>query len=134
MESIQKKVSTSLVPWFSVSECTRGVGLAQFRSSESLSNADLKEPWKHERLESEKRPKNYLRQEFKDRLSNGQHITYQLQLQLHTWEDTTDNEQLFNSALEWAEEWLDLGTITLHHALQDDVTGKFPRNSVLSLT
>ena len=69
-------------------------------------------------------PKQYLEEEFVQRIRDLG-VSYNLQIQLHEWQDDKDTNMLYNPALIWEESdypWLDLVKIRLLTVLPDDVT------------
>lgn len=83
-----------------------------------LGEEDRKHIWLQARLADETRPIDYLRQEFKTRISTAP-ITYHLQIQLRR---PKDNPEILNSCRPWDDEWLDLATVTLDRLLHDEET------------
>lgn len=90
---------------------------------------DLDDPERQERLPSETRPKDHLRQEFKQRLARGG-VLYDLSIQIRNHVDNSRDER-YDSMKPWDEQespWHRLGTITLTEALPDAVTEKLRFN------
>ncbi|MDJ0678113.1 MAG: hypothetical protein QNJ36_22465 [Calothrix sp. MO_167.B42] len=94
-----------------------------------ISGEDWEKPWLQKRRIDEKRPIDYLRQEYIERLSQKS-IIFHLQLRLH--EDIQgDKSQIFTQEQEWSEEtspWLDLATVTIDRALSFEETEKLSFN------
>lgn len=83
----------------------------------------------YKRLPSETRSKDYLKEEFKERISRGP-IKYKLQLTLHEAR-SDDPPGILNIARYWDEAthpWLDLADVTLTALLAPDVTEGFKFN------
>lgn len=81
---------------------------------------DLAAPWSAERRPGETRPHDYLRQEFKQRLSAPEGVRYHLELQLR--EPPDDNEvdpALFDPGERWPDAWQRLGTVHLTRRASD---------------
>ncbi|MCH8486916.1 MAG: hypothetical protein LAT75_08620 [Candidatus Cyclonatronum sp.] len=80
-----------------------------------LDEYDLMIPTENQRiLPGETRSRNYLKDEYVERLREGQ-VKYKLQVQLHEASDDDDDE-IFNSCREWDETshpWMDLAVITM---------------------
>ena len=77
----------------------------------------------NERLESETRAKDYLKQEFKQRISR-EPVKYKLQMSLHVAQ-LDDPPSILNIARYWNETthaWLDVAVVTLTTLLSPDVT------------
>ena len=75
-----------------------------------------------ERFADETRPQDYLRQEFKERLSKGP-VHYRLQLQLHEVRPD-DSPHILHIGRVWDESthpWFDLADVTVTSTLPDDV-------------
>ncbi|QDZ20236.1 lipoxygenase [Chloropicon primus] len=71
----------------------------------------------HHRLDDEKRPTDYLRTEFKNRVTN-EVVRYRLQIQLHEWQ-ANDTDEVFNANKAWGTPFHDIGIITLHTPMND---------------
>ncbi len=81
------------------------------------------------RLAEEKRPKDYLRQELKDRLRRGP-VRYRLQAQLHAV-SAEDPHELYDTSRTWDETthpWRDLAIVMVERALDDAVTERLRFN------
>ena len=81
------------------------------------------------RLPSETRAKDYLKQEFKERLSRAP-VKYKFQLTLHE-PRSHDPPDILNVARHWDEAthpWLDVADVTLIVLLTPDVTEQLPYN------
>ncbi|XP_078369932.1 allene oxide synthase-lipoxygenase protein-like [Oculina patagonica] len=95
-----------------------------------LSEDDQRKPWEYVRLPSETRPKDYLKKEFKERISRGP-IKYKLQLTLHEAR-ADDPPGILNIARYWDEAthpWLDVADVTLISILTPDVINGFRFNA-----
>ena len=71
----------------------------------------------------EPRPKNYLREEFVQRLKRD-HLEYKLQVQLHKWKED-DTNILYNASVPWDKDghpWIDVASIVLNALLPENVT------------
>ena len=80
--------------------------------------------WVRERLPTEHRPTNYLREELKQRLTQQGPLMMRLQAQFHRMApgDTVD---WYNSSVDWPEEdhpWVDIGLVVLTAPLPDEHT------------
>ena len=74
------------------------------------------------RHENEKRPSDYLRQEYVDRLAKGV-VNYRLQIQIHE-ASPSDTATIFHAGILWDKEthpWLDLATVTIRTPISPDV-------------
>ena len=71
----------------------------------------------HHRLDDERRPTDYLRNEFRNRVS-AEVVRYRLQIQLYEWK-AGDTDEVFNANKAWGTPFLDLGVITLHTPMND---------------
>jgi catalase len=91
-----------------------------------LGDEDRKHIWLQARLPDEKCSTDYLRQEFKTRITSAP-VTYHLQIQLKRPTPNEDKE-IFNSCRAWNDEWLDLATVTLDRLLPDAETDKLRFN------
>ncbi len=84
-----------------------------------LDEYDMKMPTENQRiLPGEKRIRNYLKEEYVERLQNRA-IKYKLQVQLHEASDDDDAE-IFNCCRKWDEvshPWMDLAEITINKSL-----------------
>lgn len=93
---------------------------------------DAKRPWDQVRFPNETKPNDYLRTEFKERLSK-KNVIYHLQIQLREEDGLSplDKNSLFRQEVEWEEKnfpWLDLATLTLDKVLSFDETEKLRFN------
>jgi len=87
---------------------------------------DQKYIWLRDRLPGDTRPSNYLRMEFKDRLQKGP-VHYKLQIQIHTWNNSTSTHNIFNCGVDWdltTHPFTDIADVVFTNALEDDVTEK----------
>ena len=78
--------------------------------------ADLRTPWFQEAKPGETRPPNYLKDEFRQRVTNGG-ATYHLEIQLHGWQEGEDRAVVLNSLYAWDEishPWMPLATVHIH--------------------
>ncbi len=74
--------------------------------------------WNQKRLPGDDRPRDYLRQEYKERLAQGP-ISYILQVQLHV-PQPNDPENICSPDQRWDTEthpWLDVATVTVDHLI-----------------
>lgn len=81
---------------------------------------DASHVWLRDRLQTEDRPSDYLRQELKDRIQK-EPIRMNLQAQFHLPE-SGDSEEWYNPSVDWDEQthpWMDLGQIELDETLPD---------------
>ncbi|CAB4010977.1 allene oxide synthase-lipoxygenase -like [Paramuricea clavata] len=88
-----------------------------------LSEEDQRHIWRNERLSSETRAKDYLKQEFKQRISRGA-VKYKLQMTLHEVQ-LDDPASILNIARYWDETthaWLDVADVKLTTLLSPGVT------------
>lgn len=87
-----------------------------------LDEYDMANPSENQRiLPGEERTRNYLKEEYQERLENGP-VKYKLQVQLHTAADDDDME-IFNSCREWEADshpWMDFAVIEIDKALTWD--------------
>jgi len=82
---------------------------------------DLQHLWLQNRRSIETRSHDYLRKELRDRLSSGQFVMFQLQVQEHC-PDSGDSLQWYDASLEWDQErcpWVPLATIMLEELMSD---------------
>lgn len=80
---------------------------------------DIEIIWKQDPLTEENRSRNYLKNELAERTRNKR-AKMILQLQLHTWNEETDDQEIFNSNVAWPEEshpWIDLAKLELEETL-----------------
>lgn len=78
------------------------------------SEEELRTPWMETRRHGDTRSRNYLKDEFRERVSK-QGVVYWLQLQLHEWRDG-DTEEVWNPLVRWDEAthpWMDVARIEL---------------------
>ena len=90
---------------------------------------DQQAPWFQKRRPDCTLPTDYLRQEFRRRLEDGQ-IIYHLDLALRQATDH-DGDETFSQLEQWDPEtspWLPLGTITLDRALSEEETERLSFN------
>jgi len=84
-----------------------------------LDDYDMKIPTENQRiLPGETRTRNYLKDEYVERLSQGS-VKYKLQVQLHEASDDDDDE-IFNCCRKWddaSHPWMDLAEITMNKPL-----------------
>lgn len=81
---------------------------------------DLAAPWSAERRVGETRPHDYLRQEFKQRLSAPEGVRYHLEVQLREPPDENHvDEALFDPGERWDVPWHRLGTVHLERRASD---------------
>ena len=74
------------------------------------------------RHESEKRPEDYLRQEYVSRLRKGA-VNYRLQIQIHE-ASPSDTATIFHAGILWDKEthpWYDLATVSIKTPLSPDI-------------
>ncbi len=79
------------------------------------SDEDLRKPWFQEARSHEARSRNYLKDEYVDRL-HRENVRYRFQIQLLDWEESMDREYELNSLYPWDEElypWRDLAEVTI---------------------
>ena len=93
---------------------------------------DAERPYDQIRFANETKPNDYLRNEFKERLSK-KNIIYYLQIQLREDDrkSTLDKSSLFRQEVEWEEKkypWLDLAKVTLDKVLSFEETEKLRFN------
>lgn len=75
--------------------------------------ADLRTPWFQEAKPGETLPPNYLKDEFRQRVTNGG-AAYHLEIQLHDWQEGDDRAVVLNSLYAWdeiAHPWMPLATV-----------------------
>ena len=80
------------------------------------------------RHENEKRPDDYLRKEYVERLKNRP-ITYHLQIQIRD-KSPEDTATIFHAGILWDKDthpWLDLATVTIKTHLSPDVIERLVR-------
>lgn len=79
--------------------------------------ADTSRPWDADRQQGEDRPYDYLRQEFRQRLSSPEGVRYRLELQLWEPPDTNEiDETMFDPGASWPEAtfpWRPVGDVHL---------------------
>lgn len=83
------------------------------------SEEDLAKAWFQEAHSNEKLGRNYLKNEFRQRLDKG-HVRYRFQIQLLEWQDSDERAYELNSLYPWDEKecpWRDLAEVTLTDAL-----------------
>jgi catalase len=84
-----------------------------------LDNYDMMIPTENQRtLPGETRSRNYLKDEYVDRLRKGP-VMYKIQVQLHQASDD-DDQEIFNCCRKWDEAshpWMDLAVITINKPL-----------------
>ena len=71
----------------------------------------------HRRLDTETRPTDYLRTEFKNRVRKGV-VRYRLQIQLYEAQ-ANDTDEVFNANKAWGTPFHDLGILTMHTPMND---------------
>ena len=79
---------------------------------------DLETPWIQDPQPDETRSRNYLKDEYRERVERGS-VRYILQIQLHDYENDTDDEAA-NSNRPWDEEthpWMDLAEVEIDKVL-----------------
>ena len=77
------------------------------------------------RHENEKRPDDYLRKEYVERLQKGP-VNYRLQIQIHE-ASLDDTATIFHAGILWDKEthpWFDLATVSIKTPLSPDVLEK----------
>ena len=80
--------------------------------------------WVQYRSDDEKRPVQYLADEYRSRLTRGP-IEYALQIQLREFDPENDTREFFNSGRVWDPQkypWTDLATARITEALPDPIT------------
>ena len=78
-----------------------------------------------DRHDDEKRPADYLRKEYVQRLSKG-HVNYRIQIQIHDC-SPSDTATIFHAGILWDKEthpWFELATVTITTPLAPDVIEK----------
>ena len=83
----------------------------------------------YHRHDDEKRPEDYLRKEYVQRLSKG-HVNYRIQIQIHD-SSPSDTATIFHAGILWDKEthpWFDLATVTITTPLAPDVIEKLRFN------
>lgn len=81
---------------------------------------DLTEPWRQQRIETETRPTDYLRNEFLSRFEGGKKVIRHLQLQLHHPVPPDGSDPIYNGNQRWDPDthpWMDLATVELTEPL-----------------
>ena len=79
----------------------------------------LKVLWDARALPGDTRSRSYLKHEYKKRVEEAP-VHYKLQIQLHEWDETIDNEEVFNSHRYWSESthpWITLGSVEINEIL-----------------
>ncbi|KAK3734228.1 hypothetical protein QZH41_012948 [Actinostola sp. cb2023] len=95
-----------------------------------LTEEEQRKVWERERYPEEKRPKDYLKKEYEERLDKGP-VHYKLQLQLHEI-STSDSPHILNSSKAWDDEthpWMGLADVTITTMLADDVIERTKYNT-----
>ena len=101
---------------------------------------DLKKLWCQDRLATESRSSDYLRQRLYDRLTDGAEkpVTFRLEVQFHT-PLSSDSLEWYDASLEWDERdhpWHTIGQLVLERLLTAEENARLrfdPRNSPPSL-
>ena len=91
-----------------------------------LSAARQRNPWVQSREPGDDRPRQYLPDEYRQRLQSGP-VEYLLQIQVREFHEDRDTWEFFNSARVWDLEtspWLDLAQVRITETLPDDVTDR----------
>ncbi len=86
---------------------------------------DLRTPWFQEAKPGETLPPNYLKDEFRQRVTNGG-ATYHLEIQLHDWREGDDRAVVLNSLYAWdeiAHPWMPLATVHIDAIHDSDPYG-----------
>jgi len=79
---------------------------------------DLRKPWFQEAVSNEARGRNYLKDEYRERLRQS-HVQYRFQIQLLDWADHDDRDYELNSLYPWDETecpWRELADVTITDA------------------
>ncbi|CAB4009152.1 allene oxide synthase-lipoxygenase -like [Paramuricea clavata] len=87
-----------------------------------LTEDEQRKIWIFSRHDNEKRPEDYLRQEYVKRLTNAP-VNYRLQIQIHE-ASPNDTATIFHAGILWDKEthpWLDLATVSIMTLLSPDV-------------
>nr|ABW76418.1 allene oxide synthase/8R-lipoxygenase fusion protein [Gersemia fruticosa] len=98
------------------------VDIEEGDESGRLTEEDQRKIWIFSRHEDEKRPDNYLRKEYVERLGKGP-VNYRLQIQIHE-ASPSDTATIFHAGILWDKEthpWFDLATVTITTPLSPDV-------------
>ena len=97
-------------------------GLTQ--ESGFLSAAKQREVWVQHRDPNDTRPRQYLPDEYRQRLKTGP-VEYTLQIQVREFQEDRDTWEFFNSSRVWdlaTSPWLDLAHVRITEDLPDEVT------------
>ena len=85
---------------------------------------DLQTPWFQDALPEERLHWDYLKKEYRDRLSGNGEARYRLQIQLLEWEPHHECDTELSSLYPWDEErypWRDLADVTMRETVDDPV-------------
>lgn len=96
------------------------------RESGLLTREQQWQPWVQSRAAGDECPREYLGEEYRQRLEAGP-VDYLLQIQLREFQEDSDTWQFFNSARVWDTgcwPWLDLAEVSILAPLPDDVTDR----------
>mmetsp|Transcript_2922 Transcript_2922/g.4439 ORF Transcript_2922/g.4439 Transcript_2922/m.4439 type:complete len:1085 (-) Transcript_2922:650-3904(-) len=92
------------------------------KESGLLAKADQEAVWRTERKVSCQKKDDYLREEYKDRVTN-ESVLYRLQIQIHEWRSEFDTDEVFNSGKRWdlsTHPWLDLANISTNQMMDNE--------------
>ncbi|XP_028395809.1 allene oxide synthase-lipoxygenase protein [Dendronephthya gigantea] len=98
------------------------VDIKEEDESGRLTEEEQRKIWIFSRHADEKRPDDYLRQEYVKRLSKGP-VNYRLQIQIHE-ASPNDTATIFHAGIMWDKEthpWFDLATVSIKTLLSPDV-------------
>ncbi len=93
---------------------------------------DLETVWFQEALPGETRSRNYLKDEYRERVKN-KGVTYHLQMQVHEWQHGDRPDLVMNSIYEWSERshpWLDIAHVRIDGILEKDGRKNAPLYSI----
>jgi arachidonate 5-lipoxygenase len=87
-----------------------------------LDDAKQREPWVQCRTADDPHPRQYLGDEYRQRLQAGP-VEYMLQIQVREFAEGRDTWEFFNGGRVWeGTPWLDLATVRIEQPLPDEVT------------
>ena len=93
----------------------RAIPYEELEETGIISGRDVLEPENQRITPGESRSRNYLKDEFKERLSNGA-VRYRLQIQIRDHKDDQD-PIIFNCCVDWDDQefpWMDMGIIQVN--------------------
>ena len=83
------------------------------------------QPWVQCRNRDDGRPRDYLKQEYRERVQRQKSIEYSMEIQVRDWNDGSDTIEFFNMNRLWDEAtwpWLKLADVSITRILPDEIT------------